>query len=257
MLFVCTWINPHHNHIYLCLCKYLCVNVKVYSILPKSLADTLCPKDSRLANLYGLPKTHMPELALRLILSTTGTNNYPLAKWLEDKLKPLATNAYTISYIFQFSQDIRNTSILVNHKYTGILWCKGSFHQRTCSQNYHNTCGESFQWQLVQWDLWPKPHKRPAWGTTWACYSKPTFSVEWHALQTDRRCGYGFFPGPIIGQHVHVLCRGKIRRKWASSPPSISAMWVTAWPLCLISMKLLFLLTNWTLATETWNSPWR
>jgi len=115
MLFVCTWINPHHNHIYLCLCKYLCVNVKVYSILPKSLADTLCPKGSRLANLYGLPKTHMPELALRSILSTTGTNNYPLAKWLEDKLKPLATNAYTISYIFQFSQDIRNTSILVNH----------------------------------------------------------------------------------------------------------------------------------------------
>ena len=31
------------------------------------------------------------------------------------KLKPLATNAYTITYIFQFSQDIRNTSILVNH----------------------------------------------------------------------------------------------------------------------------------------------
>lgn len=83
--------------------------------MPKSLADTLCPKGSRLANLYGLPKTHMPELALRSILSTTGTNNYPLAKWLEDKLKPLATNAYTISYIFQFSQDIRNTSILVNH----------------------------------------------------------------------------------------------------------------------------------------------
>ena len=115
MLFVCICINPHHNHIYLCLCKYLCVNVKVYSILPKSLADTLCPKGSRLANLYGLPKTHMPELALRSILSTTGTNKYPHAKWLEDKFKPLATNAYTISYIFQFSQDIRNTSILVNH----------------------------------------------------------------------------------------------------------------------------------------------
>ena len=49
------------------------------------------------------------------MLSATGTYNYSLAKWLEEKLKPLSTNAYTISHIFQFSKDIRNTSIDVDH----------------------------------------------------------------------------------------------------------------------------------------------
>ena len=41
--------------------------------------------------------------------------NYPLAKWHEEKLKPLSTNAYTMSDIFQFSHDIRNTSIDADH----------------------------------------------------------------------------------------------------------------------------------------------
>ena len=43
--------------------------------------------------------------------------NLQLSKWLEEKLKPLSTNAYTISdyHIFQFSQDIRNTSIDADH----------------------------------------------------------------------------------------------------------------------------------------------
>ena len=87
----------------------------VLGILPKSLADSICPKGSRLAHLYGLPKTHKPELSMTPILSATGTYNYPLAKWLEEKLKPLSTNAYTISDIFQFYQDIRNTSIDADH----------------------------------------------------------------------------------------------------------------------------------------------
>ena len=90
------------------------LNIKVHNILPKSLADALCPKGSRLSHLYELPRTHKPELSMRPILSETGTYNYPLAKWLEEKLKPLSTNAYTISDIFQFSQDIRNTSIDVD-----------------------------------------------------------------------------------------------------------------------------------------------
>ena len=91
------------------------LNTKVHSILPKSLADSIVLKGSRLAHLYGLPKTHKPELSMRPILSATGTYNYPLAKWLEEKLKLLSTNAYTISDIFQFSQDMRNTSIDADH----------------------------------------------------------------------------------------------------------------------------------------------
>ena len=62
---------------------------KVHNILPKSIADSLCPKGSGLVHLYGLPKTHKPELSMRPILSATNTYNYPLAKWLEEKLKSL------------------------------------------------------------------------------------------------------------------------------------------------------------------------
>jgi len=52
---------------------------------------------------------------MRPILSATNTYNYPLAKWLEEKLKPLSTNAYMISDIFQFSEDIRNISVEADH----------------------------------------------------------------------------------------------------------------------------------------------
>ena len=67
----------------------------VRKILPKSIADALHLKGSRLAHLYGLPKTHKEELAVRPILSATNTYNYSLAKWLDDKLKPLSCNQYS------------------------------------------------------------------------------------------------------------------------------------------------------------------
>ena len=88
---------------------------KVHNILPKSIADSLFPKGSRLAQLYGLSKTHKPELSMRPILSATNKYNYPFAKWLKEKLKPLSNNAYTISDIFQFSKDIRNISVDADH----------------------------------------------------------------------------------------------------------------------------------------------
>ena len=40
-------------------------------ILPKPIADTVCPTGSRLAHLYGLPKTHKDWLVMRPILSAT------------------------------------------------------------------------------------------------------------------------------------------------------------------------------------------
>ena len=52
---------------------------------------------------------------MRPILSVTNTYSYPLAKLLEEKLKPLSTNAYMISDIFQFSEDIRNISVEADH----------------------------------------------------------------------------------------------------------------------------------------------
>ena len=83
----------------------------VQRILPKSIADSVVPsvvqKGSRLAHLYGLPKTHKKKLAMRPILSATGTYNYKLAKRLDEKLKPLSVN----EHIFVFADELREMKI--------------------------------------------------------------------------------------------------------------------------------------------------
>ena len=45
----------------------------LHQILPEEIANSLSPKSSRLAHLYGLPKTHKATLSMRPILSATGT----------------------------------------------------------------------------------------------------------------------------------------------------------------------------------------
>ena len=83
----------------------------VQRILPKTIADSVIQKGSRLAHLYGLPKTHKKELAMRPILSATGTYNYKLAKWLDEKLKPLSVNDHTVSDTFQFAEELHGMEI--------------------------------------------------------------------------------------------------------------------------------------------------
>ena len=83
----------------------------VRRILPKTIADSLSPTGSRLAHLYGLPKTHKEQLAMRPILSATDTYNYPLAKWLDEKLKPLSLNQYTVTDTFEFTNEIHELKI--------------------------------------------------------------------------------------------------------------------------------------------------
>ena len=95
---------PKHYHPLLEKEKHL--DSVVRRILPKHIADTVCQKGSRLAHLYGLPKMYRERLAMRPILSATGTYNYALAKWLDEKLKPLSVNNYTISDVFQFAEEI-------------------------------------------------------------------------------------------------------------------------------------------------------
>ena len=86
---------PRHHHPLLQKEKEL--ESIVRRILPKVIADSVRPTGSRLAHLYGLPKTHKEHLAMRPILSATQTYNYRLAKWLEEKLQPLSYNKYTIT----------------------------------------------------------------------------------------------------------------------------------------------------------------
>ena len=63
---------------------------------------------------------------MRPILSATGTYNYNLAKWLEEKLKPLSLNEYTITDAFSFSKEICALSldkddVLVSYDVTALF----------------------------------------------------------------------------------------------------------------------------------------
>ena len=113
----------------------------VRRILPKERKER--KKGSRLAHLYGLargqPKTHKERLAMHPILSATDTYNYALVKQLDEKLKPLSINEYTISDIFQFSEEIQHLQLgesdfLVSYDVTAL---------------YSDFSKESLQWELV------------------------------------------------------------------------------------------------------------
>jgi hypothetical protein len=63
---------------------------------------------------------------MRPILSSTESYNYALAKWLEEKLKPLSLNQYTICDTFRFAKEIRNkpvldTDVLVSYDVTSLF----------------------------------------------------------------------------------------------------------------------------------------
>ena len=70
---------------------------------------------------------------MRPILSATGTYNYALAKWLDEKLKPLSVNRYTISDTFSFAEEIQNlvidqNDILVSFDVTSLFTNTGNFY---------------------------------------------------------------------------------------------------------------------------------
>ena len=70
--------------------------------------------------------THLPFNCVRPILSATGTYNYNLVKWLEEKLKPLSVNDFTMTDVIRFSEEIRNSpigedDILVSYDVTALF----------------------------------------------------------------------------------------------------------------------------------------
>ena len=48
---------------------------------------------------------------MRPLLSATHTYNYALAKWLDEKLKPLSRNQYTVTDTVQFVNDVQSLQI--------------------------------------------------------------------------------------------------------------------------------------------------
>ncbi|XP_073237961.1 uncharacterized protein [Porites lutea] len=53
----------------------------------------------------------LSEVIFKCILSATGTYNYKLAKWLDEKLKPLSVNEHTVNDIFVFADGLREMKI--------------------------------------------------------------------------------------------------------------------------------------------------
>ena len=80
-------------------------------ILPSRIAAALTPVGSRLAHIYGLPKTHKQKLSMRPILSATNSYNFKLAKWLDEKLSPLSTNCYTVTDVYKFLDNIKTAQL--------------------------------------------------------------------------------------------------------------------------------------------------
>jgi len=72
----------------------------------KDIADSVCPTGSRLAH-----KTHKEKLAMCPILSATNSYNYALAKWLDNKLKPLSLNQHTVADNFDFASEVQDLRI--------------------------------------------------------------------------------------------------------------------------------------------------
>ena len=63
---------------------------------------------------------------MRPILSATNTYNYKLAKWLDQKLKPLIVNKHVIDDVFKFVDDIKRkqagtSDILVSYNVTSLF----------------------------------------------------------------------------------------------------------------------------------------
>ena len=79
--------------------------------LPTAVAKQLSPQGSRLAHLYGLPKTHKAILSMRPILSATGTYNFKLARWLDCRLKPLVQNRFMVQDTFNFVKILQQLRI--------------------------------------------------------------------------------------------------------------------------------------------------
>ena len=48
---------------------------------------------------------------MRPILYATHTYNYALAKWLDEKLKPLSCNQYTVTDTFEFVNKVQSLEI--------------------------------------------------------------------------------------------------------------------------------------------------
>ena len=89
---------------------------KVIRFLQKLITDKLLnddqynfmyPTGSRPGILYGIPKVHKQNVALRAILSAIGTCGYKLSKFLLPFVEPITTNEFAVKDSFSFVEELK------------------------------------------------------------------------------------------------------------------------------------------------------
>jgi len=78
----------------------------IKSSISVSTYNLLMTSGSRPGTLYGLPKVHKANIPLRPIISSIGTFNYNVAKFLVPIIAPITTNQYTIDNSTSFAKEI-------------------------------------------------------------------------------------------------------------------------------------------------------
>ncbi|CAH8477181.1 unnamed protein product [Schistosoma mattheei] len=91
---------------------------KLRELVKKNLIDNhtyneLKPKGSQLPYLYGLPKTHKPDIPIRPILSMAKSPFHKLARWFTRCLEPVRKKlaAYSLKDSFEFVQKLDNLNV--------------------------------------------------------------------------------------------------------------------------------------------------
>ena len=75
--------------------------------LSKEEYEQVRPTGSTPARIYGLPKTHKDNVPLRPIISSIGTYNYSLAKFLVRMLQPVSKGEFCVKDSFSFAREVR------------------------------------------------------------------------------------------------------------------------------------------------------
>ena len=79
---------------------------KIKDSIGTNVYNKLFASGSRPGYLYGLPKIHKPNNPLRPIISSIGTFNYNLAKFLAKLISPITSNEFTITKAADFVKEL-------------------------------------------------------------------------------------------------------------------------------------------------------
>ena len=125
-----------------------------------------------------------PHWAWRPILPAAGTYSHNPTKWLEEKLKSLILNKYTINNAFDFASELHNLSINDDDILVSYIIICFSRHQCADRGNHEHPNQQSPHRWLVQQDLLPKPSTESTRQFVWASHKKYTFPNQWPVIRT-------------------------------------------------------------------------